>query len=405
MTIELLSIGDELLAGRIVNTNAAFISHQLAQEGWRISRETTLPDEFSTLVAGFKEACERSTIVIATGGLGPTCDDHTRAAAAAFFQCAQVFDEIVAADIALRFGKDLASLQDQATRPARAQPLLNAVGTAPGLIFSEEGCTLILLPGVPQEMRPMLTNGVIPYLKRHFQPEEKRFVETLHLCAITESEIDTFLKGKDAVVQVGLYPDYGIVHLVLSSTNQAALKKIKEEVESAFATHLFSAATGKIEEALLHFFVKHQKKLALAESCTGGSLAAAITRIPGASEYFLGSFVVYSNELKTAQLHVPALLLKEKGAVSAETAKEMLRALFELTTADVGVAVTGIAGPSGGSAEKPVGTVWVAIGERGLPSHVVRYQISGNREKIIGASCTRILSQLWRKLVYKVDPA
>jgi nicotinamide-nucleotide amidase len=404
MTIELISVGDELLAGRIVNTNAAFISQQLAEEGWEVLRETTLPDDLSTLKKGFEEVCGRSPIVIVTGGLGPTCDDHTRAAAAAFYGCGLVFDNKVAEDLTRRYGPDLTSLRDQATRPERAEPLLNAVGTAPGLLFSKKDSALILLPGVPQEMRPMLTNQVIPYLKAHFQQKKKRFVETLHLCAITESEIDTFLRGKAEQVQIGLYPGYGMVNLVLASTDLAALKKIKEEVERAFTTHLFSAPSGKLEEALLHFFVKNKKRLAVAESCTGGSLAAVLTRIPGASDYFLGSIVAYSNELKMAQLRVSADVLEKKGAVSAEIGAEMLRGLFQVTTADVGVAVTGIAGPSGGSAEKPVGTVWVAIGERDTPPHVVRYQITGSREKIIDATCTRALSQLWRKLVYGVNP-
>jgi nicotinamide-nucleotide amidase len=399
LPIEIIAIANEVLCGMTVNTNAAFISEQLSLAGWTISRHTTLPDDPAALEEGLKEALERSSLVITTGGLGPTCDDLTRDVFAKLFDSPLRFDETVAAHLKKRFGNQLISLEDQATIPAKAQPLLNDVGTAPGLVFPH----LIALPGVPQEMRHMFLHKVLPYLKEHFPIPPDRHRETIHLCLLPESAIDPLLREIQAdnpEVSIGIYPSYGTVTVFFSGAKKEQVALASQRLQKAFATHIFP--TGKIEEAIHETLIQRKKTLALAESCTGGLIASHLTALPGASAYFLGSLVVYSNSLKERLLGVSPETLRQHGSVSPEVASEMLQGLFKATGADYGIAVSGIAGPTGGTPEKPVGTIWAAIGERGKPPHIGTFQARGSRETIILSTTRRLLGHLWRQLAYNV---
>ncbi|HSW86217.1 MAG TPA: CinA family nicotinamide mononucleotide deamidase-related protein [Rhabdochlamydiaceae bacterium] len=403
MRIELVAIGNEILSGRILNTNAAFISEHLYQNGWLVERHTTLPDDPEQIRQGLQEALHRSAVVIVTGGLGPTCDDLTRHVIAAIFDSEFHYNQEVADDLIKRFGQKLPSLKDQATIPSKATPILNKFGTAPGLRFQTKTSTLFCLPGVPSEMENMFVADVLPHLHKIFATKEKIYSQKVHICLCTESAIDPTLrklKKRYPELDVGIYPSYGTVTIVFASKDKHTLDAAKEVLVTEFATYVFESESGYIEEAVHQLLISERKTLALAESCTGGAIAARLTAIAGASDYFLGSAVVYSEELKHAFLHVSKNTLSNKGAVSEEVVREMLSGIFEKTSADYGIAVTGIAGPSGGTPEKPVGTIWAAVGERGKEPDVGTFFVRGSRKTIITFTGDRLLSNLWRKIAY-----
>jgi nicotinamide-nucleotide amidase len=407
MIIELITIGDEILKGVIVNTNAAFLSRHLQQNGYAISRQTTLPDENKALATGLKEAIQRADLVIATGGLGPTLDDRTRQIAAELFHSDFHFDQTVASDIKRRFGDMVVSMEDQATVPSKAKILMNGVGTAPGLLFHEGGKTLVLLPGVPKEMEPMFLEGVLPFIQKQWPLKNKKISEQLYFCLVYESLLDPHLRKLSKhypSVEAGIYPAHGTLGVALHSEDKQQLLSFKKELLEHFGNYQYLAPNGKIEEAVHAWFIQHKKKLALAESCTGGMLATHLTALPKASEYFLGSFVVYSNEMKEQILGVSKQTLNTKGAVSAEVVLEMLDGVFKKSSTDYAIAVSGIAGPTGGTPEKPVGTVWAAIGERGKAPDVGTFLAKGNRQTIILSTTNRLLGALWRKVEKGIPP-
>ena len=405
MKIEVVAIGDELLSGLTVNSNAAFISREIRFLGWQVSQHITLPDHPEALKKGLQEALERSSCVIATGGLGSACDDRTRAIAANMFNSPMHFDAKVAEDLKRRYGENLSVLKEMATVPAKAEVLLNTVGCAPGFIFQAQGKVLILLPGVPIEMQAMFLEKALPFLKLHFASEQNVKTDLIHFCLMNENEIDLVvrsIKEKYPGIECGIYPGYGSLTLLLLSKNESELKLAKQEIAAKFPRKIFSSPNGKIEEALHEWFLKNKKTLACAESCTGGMIAEKVTANAGASEYFLGSLVTYSNAFKRKILLVSETTLKNKGAVSEETVREMLEGLFKVTETDFGIAASGIAGPGGGTAQKPVGTIFAAIGERGKAPDVGMLQMKGTRHTIMLMTTFQLIGALWRKVVHQV---
>jgi nicotinamide-nucleotide amidase len=401
MIIELVSIGDELLKGSIVNTNAAFLSRQLLNAGYEVFRQTTLPDAREGLSQGLQEALNRADLVLATGGLGPTLDDITRAVAAKLFHSDFHFEEAIADDIKRRFGSRVTSHEDQATVPTKAKILKNEMGTAPGLLFSEGGKTLILMPGVPKEMEPMFLEQVLPWIQKQWQLKHKKESVHLFFCLVNESLLDPHLRRltvRYPSVEAGIYPAHGTLSVVLRSIDKKELEAFERELTAAFSNYRYYSQSGKIEEAVHDWFVKHKKTVAFAESCTGGMLAMQITSIPGASDYFLGSFVVYTNLMKQKILSVSKATLDVEGAVSEATVKEMLEAVFDKTGADFAIAVSGIAGPAGGTPKKPVGTICAALGERGKVPDIGTFQAFGNRHTITLLASQWLLGTLWRKV-------
>ncbi len=407
MKIEVVAIGDEILRGMTINSNATWISRLLFQKGYPVARHMTLPDDPSILSQGLQEALSRSDLVITTGGLGPTCDDRTRHIAADLFSSDFYFNQDIAADLTKRFGEALSSLKDQATVPSKAKILPNSIGTAPGLIFSEGGKTLILLPGVPSEMQQMVEGQVISYLNQICPLRAQRGHIQIQLCLLNENRVDPTLRElqkKFPDVDVGIYPGYGTLMVSLTSVVLDQLEAFKEALARHFEPYIFTSANGKISEALLDWFVAEKRTLALAESCTGGLMAAQLTSIPGASNYFLGSCVVYSNEMKRDLLGVSEATLQRTGAVSQETVTEMLLGVLEQTHADYAIAISGIAGPSGGSDLKPVGTMWAAMGKRGETPDVGTFLAKGTRETRTLLTTNLLLGALWRKLVKGIPP-
>lgn len=411
MKIEIVAIGDEVLKGSVVNGNAAFLSQELKKAGYLVDRHTVLPDNRPVMESALKEISDRSTIVITTGGLGPTIDDLTKSVLCKVFDSKLVFNDEIASDLKKRYS-NLSSLEEQSTLPAKGSFFINKLGTAPGLVFTKDGKVIIALPGVPREMEMMFVNDVLPYIQKHYPLQKKFFLEEIHLGFIPENPVDAFLKTLPAgPVEFGIYPGYGILHVtfsVLANSADEAKKLIaplKSKVEKEFSSHLFTSESGKIEGAIHHAFIERKKTLALAESCTGGAISAKLTAIPDCSLYFLGSIVSYSNDLKRDFLGVSSQILEKKGAVSKETVEEMVEGLLDRTSCDYAMAVSGIAGPSGGTPDKPVGTIYFAIAQRGQKIHAGKIMSRGRtRSLIIEYSANIALFSLWRFLVHQNPP-
>ncbi|ADI39088.1 CinA-like protein [Waddlia chondrophila 2032/99] len=403
MKVELIVIGSEVLSGHTVNTNLSFIGQTLDRAGYTLSRETVLPDNHEDLKSGFAEALKRSDLVVAAGGLGPTIDDVTRHAAAEVFESSFHFNETVAKHLRERFGEKFPTVEDQAAVPEKAIPLLNNVGTAPGLIFQEGKGTLILMPGIPAEMCPILTEQVLPFLKKKFPLKEQIYRRSLHFFELSENVVDGVLRTlvqKYPKVDFGIYPGMGVVSVTLAAKAKSAsdadllLRKPYSALEEHFATNCFKSDSGQIEEAVQKLFIEKGWTLSCAESCTGGAVAARITQHSGSSGYFLGSIVSYANELKTAALKVPAELIQEKGAVSEEVVSSMVKGALDLTGSDFALAVSGIAGPLGGTPEKPAGLVWCAVQHKDGEPHLWKLNHHLPRQLVILRSVNSLLSNL-----------
>ncbi len=403
MKTELIVIGNEVLSGHTVNTNLAFIGKILDESGYSLMHETVILDDRSQIILAMREALDRSDIVISTGGLGPTLDDVTRLAAAELFDSSFHVDQTVLNQLKIRFGDRLSTVEDQATVPKKARVLLNKVGTAPGLIFEENGKTLILMPGVPNEMHPMLEEQVVPFIQKQYPISSKFHRRALQIFEVCESNIDSFVRKiqpRYPDIQFGIYPGLGIVSVTLAvkAANQSEadelLHKPYQELETFFATNCFESKNGSIEEAVHHLFTEKGWTLSCAESCTGGALSARITAQPGASVYFLGSIVCYANSVKSSVLEIPDELIEDKGAVSKEVVSAMAEGVLKVSGSDFAVAVSGIAGPSGGSSEKPVGTVWCAVSHRRGKPHVWKLDRNMPRHMVITWSINSLLSNL-----------
>lgn len=394
---EVISIGDELLSGSIVNGNAAFISRKLHELGIDVSRQLSLPDEVEALSEGLSESLSCAPLVIATGGLGPTLDDCTREVAAELFNTPLVVDEELKSYLLQKFGPHV-SVENQATQPKKAEILRNSLGTAPGLILSSGEATLVLLPGVPYEMEALMVEQVLPFIRNAFAIEEKPCEVNLHFFHLYESAVDPLLRElKEAHphLHIGIYPRNGLLSVILSG-KEKEVDHAKETILSSFQEHYFEAEDGKIETAIHQLFKAKGLTLAAAESCTGGELSARLTSIAGASQFFNGSLIVYSNEWKEQLLNVPAALIQEKGAVSSEVARSMAEGLVETRKVDCAVAITGIAGPDGGTEEKPVGTVFIGLKKKGGPVKHIQLKLHGSRKTIIDRAVNIAFGELYR---------
>ncbi len=407
LNAEIVAIGSEVLAGITANTNAAEISKGLLQIGVHFRRHTVVPDILEVIKEELRQAVGRSDLVITTGGLGPTVDDLTRTAAADVFQSDFRFDPAIAEELKQRYGDKLLTIEDQATVPTKAKVLRNPVGTAPGFIFHDGGKILILLPGVPPEMRKMLAEQVIPYLKTAIPQGLRTHMKELHLFELPESAVDPTLRKLQAeypAVIMGIYPNLGLLHITMtaSAPNDEVAEKLlsppMKQLQESFKEHVYFAPSGTIDEAVHLQLLGKGATLSLAESCTGGAIAARLVKHPGASEYLLGSIVAYSNGLKESILDVPKEVMKEHGAVSSETAEAMLKGVMRLTGSDYTVAVTGIAGPAGGTDDKPVGTIWCGAAKKDGALYTWKIKAYGSREMVIERSIHAVLSKLYKML-------
>jgi nicotinamide-nucleotide amidase len=380
--IELINTGSELLLGRVLNTHQQWICRQLADRGYEVTRQVCVADDGPSIQAAVRESLARADLVLTTGGLGPTSDDITRDLIAQLLGRPLSLDADVLARIESYFTQRKrplpASVKIQAQVPAGARVLTNFHGTAPGLAIEinpnpfreDKGRSwLVLLPGPPRELRPMFSESVLPLLSKEF-PLDRPFVcRTLRTTGLGESMVEEKIAGPlQSLVQDGLILGYcariGEVDVRLvahGKTAEAQVSQAEKIVRSLLAPIIFATGDATLESVIVDLLTRQKKTLALAESCTGGFLAHRITNVPGASAVLTCGLVTYSNDAKKNLLGVSHETLREHGAVSAEVAREMAEGARQRHATDYALAVTGIAGPGGGSEEKPVGTVFIAL--------------------------------------------
>lgn len=380
MKVEIITTGAELLLGSVINTHQQWLSSRLTELGFDVVRHTTVSDKAEEIKSAVAEALERADIVITTGGLGPTSDDRTRDAIADLACKKLIFDEKVAAHIREYFTsrkrEQPQSTNIQAYVPEGATVLHNHFGTAPGLIIEVEKpentrkktILLIMLPGPPRELRPMFENQVIPELKKRFV-NENYTCKILRTTGIGESKVEEIISDHlKSLIDEGLVIGYCArpgevdVRLEARGTNSSEIvAKAEEIIRQNLSNYIYGEGNETLEYVIVRILTEKKQILAVAESCTGGLVANRITNVPGASVVFWGGIVSYANEAKMKVLGVSENSLRSFGAVSEQVAREMAEGLKRLSGADYTIAITGIAGPTGGSAEKPVGTVFIAV--------------------------------------------
>ena len=410
MVVEIICVGTELLLGNIVNTNAAYLAERCANLGLHCYYQTVVGDNEERLLETIKTGMNRSDILILSGGLGPTKDDLTKECVAKAVNRDLVRDEHSAKRIAAYFEKRGMEITEnnwkQAEIPEGARAVDNDNGTAPGIIVEAMGKKIILLPGPPMELKPMFEEKMMPYL-RSLQPGII-YSKTVKLCGIGESKAETMildLIGEQGNPTIAPYAKTGEVHFRITAkaeTKEEALDLMQPmllTLKQRFGTKIYSMEEKEtLESTVISILRDKELKLAVAESCTGGLLAGRITAVSGASEVFGTGLVTYSNKAKKKLLGVKKTTLKEFGAVSRETAKEMAYGICKEQKTQVGLSVTGIAGPSGGSEEKPVGLVYIGCNVCGKIV-VKEFHFSGNREKIRQSSVTSALILLRKCLL------
>lgn len=373
MLAEIITIGDEILIGQIVDTNSAWMAEQLNSAGIRIKQISSVSDDKQHILNALKEATTRADIILVTGGLGPTKDDITKKTIAEYFNVGMVVDSAALANVENIFKKYNRPLLDinrkQAEVPSNCEVVLNKNGTAPGMWFNEGGKIYVSMPGVPFEMKYMMEDSVIPKLKTIF-----KLPVIIHKTILTAGEGESFLAEKIADIEDALpaniklayLPKLGQVRLRLSADgdDEVLLRSQIEEHAAKIIERVKPNVVAEedipVEQAVLSLMRSNGLTLSLAESCTGGYIAHLLTQHAGSSDVFSGGVVSYSNALKESVLGVANETLWQHGAVSEQTVKEMAEGALANFKSDYAVAVTGIAGPGGGSEDKPVGTVWIA---------------------------------------------
>jgi nicotinamide-nucleotide amidase len=377
MIAEIISIGDELLVGQVVNTNATWMAQHLHAIGIPIKQISAISDDAEEIKKALDEAFSRVNVILVTGGLGPTKDDITKNTLCAYFGTELVFHQPSFENIKRFFanrGVEVTGLnRKQAEVPANCTPLINHNGTAPGMWFEKEGKILISLPGVPFEMEAMMEEYILPRLARE---DNKRVVahKTILTQGIGESYLSEMIKDWEenlpSNMKLAYLPQPGLVRLRLTAygeTKEKTLQEIENQVESLqklIPDLIFGYGNDTMEQIVGRLLREKHMSLSTAESCTGGYLAHMITSVPGASEYFQGAVIAYSNKVKHTFLGVLEESLRQFGAVSEQVVKEMAQGARQRFNTDFALSISGIAGPDGGTIEKPVGTVWIAVASK-----------------------------------------
>jgi nicotinamide-nucleotide amidase len=388
-----LSTGDELTTGKVIDTNSSNIADCLFAAGIEVAAVLTVGDRKEKLHWAIRQGCDIAELIIGTGGLGPTADDLTTEVVAEFLGCQLIQDEQVAQSLKRRFkARGIAWTPNnlkQARFPEGSVIVSNPVGTAPGFrVPVGPGKSLIWLSGVPQEMTAMLRETVMPWIAQQRGGADQIGAATFKIYGLTESKLDELVKPIQLGSQARLsfrahYPDLTL-RLTVKGGKEAGelLARLRDQIRAALGSHIYGEGEATLEEIVGQLLLAKQQTLALAESCTGGYISHRITRVAGSSAYHYGGAVTYSNDAKIRFLGVNPATLESHGAVSRETALEMSWGIREKTGAGIGLSVTGIAGPLGGSPEKPVGTVWISVAQDNY--HEARlYNFHGDRERVI----------------------
>jgi len=370
----IVTIGDEILTGHIVDTNAAWLAARLSEIGFEVIKKISIGDDREAIMATLKEMTGVTSLVLITGGLGPTPDDVTRKALFDFFESTPVEDPAVLRQVQSfmeKRGRPLTDLnRKQALVAHNCKVIPNNIGTAPGMWFEKRGTIFVAMPGVPFEMQEMFNSYLQGMLKEHFALPSF-IVRQVLLTGIGESflaeEIKQWEKNLPPSIHLSYLPSPGMITLRLTARdeNRDALEQEVEsqlrKLQTLIPSYIYGYDNDTLEAVVGRMLWEHGKTLSLAESCTGGAIGRMIVNVPGASRYFKGGVIAYSNEIKINVLGVPESVLGNFGAVSRETVCAMAEGVRKLFDTDYAVAVSGIAGPEGGTEEKPVGTVWIAV--------------------------------------------
>lgn len=411
MVVELVSVGTELLLGNIVNTNARYLSEKCAMLGLSVYYQTTVGDNEERLAEVIKTALNRSDIVILNGGLGPTEDDLTKETCAKVMGLPLVTDQHTKERLKeYNKGRKKEDLPEsnwkQAVIPEGAVVFDNGNGTAPGLVVEQNGKTVILVPGPPNELYPMMEKQICPYLQK--KNEEVILSQMVKICGFGESKVEEMildLIDKQTNPTLATYAKQGEVHLRVTAraaTEEEAKKLLKpmvKEIKKRFGEAVYTTDEKEtLTDVVVKLLKKHELTVTTAESCTGGLLAGTLVGVPGVSEVFREGFVTYSNKAKRKLLDVSKSTLKKYGAVSAQTAKEMAKGGVFATDTDICVAITGLAGPDGATPEKPIGLVYIAC-YMNDKVHVEEFRFKGDRQKIRERSVVQALDVLRRSIL------
>ncbi len=373
MQAEIITIGDEILIGQIVDTNSAWIGQQLNSIGIRVNQITSISDNEQHIIAALKEAESRADLILITGGLGPTKDDITKTTLCKYFDTHLIFDEPSFKNIERLYKARGREANDsnriQAEVPANCVPILNYNGTAPCMWFEENNKVYVSMPGVPYEMKTIMLEEVIPKLKQQF---ETPFIK--HRTILTQGVGETILASlitdvEDNLPQgfkIAYLPQAGMVRLRLSGYGeermvQSLMVQEFDKICERIREFIYGYDEETLESVLGKLLNKKKLTVSTAESCTGGYIAHLLTSVPGSSSYFIGSTITYSYESKTNVLKIPVELLTKHGAVSEEVVRLMAENVKKKLNTDCSIATSGVAGPGGGTKDKPVGTVWVAV--------------------------------------------
>lgn len=401
-----------MVSGEIADANAFFMANALTERGFCVTRVSMVGDQEGQIQDALLQSRDRAEAVIVSGGLGPTSDDLTTPAAAKAFGESLVLHEESLGQIRERFARGGMEMprsnEKQAVFPASAEIIPNPVGTAPGFCLKSRGKAIFFLPGVPRELQHLFRETVLPRLERERKGNIHYRARTLKIFGLTESAIADRLSGIRAehfsatLAYLPRYPENHVKIIVQGSDLEEVkrnLAELERVIRGKLEGRVFAVDRETLEEIVGRLLKERQATLAVAESCTGGLVAHRMTNIPGSSEYFERGVVVYSNQAKTELLQVPKELLAELGAVSAPVAEKMAEGMRHLSRATIGLAITGIAGPAGGSADKPVGTVFIALsGPDGTASR--RYQFWGDRDQVKMISAQTALEWVRRYFLF-----
>ncbi|MBL7862295.1 MAG: competence/damage-inducible protein A [Cyclobacteriaceae bacterium] len=390
---ELLTIGDEILYGQIVDTNSQWMSVELDKMGIKVIRKTTVGDVESEIMTAFAEAEQRADVILITGGLGPTSDDLTKPVLANYFNCELKINEEALAEVTEFFksrGRELTELnRQQAALPTACIKITNPVGTAPGMWFDKGDKIFMSMPGVPHEMKMMMTEHVLPRIRKKYQLPviHHKLIRTIGIGeSFLAEKIAEWEKALPSHIKLAYLPSLGEVKLRLTGfgTSLPELERdTNEQIESLkplINPFIYGYGEDPIEVVIGKTLREKKLTLSIAESCTGGYLSHLITSVPGSSEYFLGTMIPYAYEIKMRQLGVKPETLEKYGAVSEPTIIEMANIVRAKFSTDIGVATSGIAGPGGATPDKPVGTVWIAYSDK---HHTVTRKLQLSKDRMI----------------------
>lgn len=411
MEVSIIAIGDELLIGQVTDTNSGWIARHLTPFGWKVKSVRVVADDRQEIGKAVTEAMAQTDVVLMTGGLGPTKDDITKQTLCDYFGGTLVLDEATRENVGKVFERRHLTMNSltasQAMVPSCCRVIQNEVGTAPIMWFERDGKVLVSMPGVPHETATMMQRAVIPQLIKRFSSDVDIEHRTFVVIDYTESDLAIALSDFENSLPQGIHlaylPKPGIIRLRLSGMSHskerlsAQMDSLTERLHATLGDAIVCDGDHSLPEVIGQMLRERGLTLASAESCTGGNIAHVITEVPGSSEYFVGTVVSYCNRIKHQLLGVPGEVLDTVGAVSEPTVAQMVRGACQLLGTDCAVSTSGIAGPGGGTPDKPVGTVWMAAkcGDR-VVTHCAH--LPGDRSRVIDRATTEVLKMLLKLL-------